>query len=274
MNVKQTPVLGAALTLDMLALQRDWMLSAPRDLELQSFAIPHVLNGNSDALIARAKALMDGLTGRIGLHGPYVGFAIDSADPDIALIVRARLMRCLEFCEALGATQMVIHSPVTAWDHGGHLADPNDPLIQIERVRYTLGPVIKRAEETGVELVMENIEDVDPAARCRMVDALASPSMKVSLDTGHAQWAHVTAGAPPVDQYVTAAGRRLSHVHLQDSDGFADRHWHPGDGPLNWHAIFAALNGLRDMPRLILEVSDQRNLARGAAHLAALGLAV
>lgn len=273
MKQASKPVLGAALTLDMLALHRDWMLSAPRDLELQSFCLPHVLNGDLSAPLDRARKLIDGLTGRIGLHGPYVGFTIDSADPDVALIVQARMLKALEVCEALGASQMVIHSPITTWDHGNQQFSAHDALIQIERARYTLGPVLKRAEDTGVGLVLENIEDVDPAARVRMVDALNSPALKVSLDTGHAQYAHVTAGAPPVDTYIMAAGKRLDHVHLQDSDGFADRHWHPGDGPLNWHAIFAALHALPQMPRLILEVNDLRNVTRGAQNLAALGLA-
>ena len=267
------PVLGAALTLDMLALHRDWMLSAPRDLELQSFCLPHVLNGDLGPPLARAKRLMDGMTGRIGIHGPYVGFAIDTADPDVALIVQARMLKALDVCEALGATQMVIHSPITSWDHGNQQVSAHDAMIQIERVRYTLGPVLRRAEDSGVGLVLENIEDIDPAARCRMVDALKSLALTVSLDTGHAQYAHKTMSAPPVDAYVMAAGKRLSHVHLQDSDGFADRHWHPGDGPLNWHAIFAALRALPQMPRLILEVNDLRGVMRGAANLAALGLA-
>lgn len=267
------PVLGAALTLDMLALHRDWMLAAPRDLELQSFCLPHVLNGDMSGLLDRAKALMDGLTGRIGIHGPYIGFSIDTPDPDVALIVQARMLRALEVCEALGADQMVIHSPITSWDHGNQQVNPYDAMIQIERVRHTLAPVLQRAEDTGVGLVLENIEDVDPAARCRMVDALKSPALAVSLDTGHAQYAHYTCGAPPVDTYVMAAGQRLAHVHLQDSDGFADRHWHPGDGPLNWQAIFAALRALPTMPRLILEVNDLRHVTRGAANLAAMGLA-
>ena len=267
------PVLGAALTLDMLEFHRDWMLSAPRDLEIQSFCTARALTGDLSGPIERTRRLIDGLEGRIGLHGPFIGFTLDSGDPEIAEIVQKRLMQALGVCEAVGATQMVVHSPVTGWDHGEHLSDPNEALIQIEKLRYLLGPVLKRAEGSGVTLVMENIEDVDPAARCRIVDALASPALKVSLDTGHAQYAHVNLGAPPVDLYVKAAGKRLEHVHLQDSDGFADRHWHPGDGPLNWRAIFAALGKLRHKPRLILEVSDLRGLRKGADFLVAEGLA-
>jgi sugar phosphate isomerase/epimerase len=268
------PVLGAALTLDMLALHRDWMLSAPRDLELQSFASTRVLTGDLEPQIARAKALIDGLTGRIGLHGPFLGLAIDTYDPDVAAVVRARMLACLTVCERLGADQMVIHSPVTIWDHANHQIEAGQEPIRIERVRWVMQPVIDRAEAAGVTLVIENVEDVDPAARCRLADALNSPAVAVSLDTGHADYCHRLAGAPPPDVFVQAAGRRLQHVHLQDTDGFADRHWHPGEGRLNWPAIFAALRGLPTMPRLILEVNDSRTIRKGAEHLAALGLAV
>ncbi len=267
------PVLGAALTLDMLAHHRDWILSAPRPVELQSFASARVLSGDMGPALDRARALLDGHTGPLGLHGPFLGFAIDAYDPGVAEIVRARMLACLDACAALKADQMVIHSPVTLWDHTNHLAEPAEEPIQIERVRWVMAPVIRRAEDQGVTLVIENVEDVDPAARCRLADALQSPAVAVSLDTGHAEYCHRLGGAPPVDVFVHAAGKRLQHLHLQDTDGYADRHWHPGDGSLNWPMIFAALGGLRQMPRLIIEVNDERGLRRGADHLVALGLA-
>lgn len=271
---KPLPVLGAALTLDMLALHRDWVLAHQRDLELQSFATPRALSGDMGPLLDRARGLLDGHTGRLGLHGPFLGFQIDTADPEVAEVVRRRMLACLDACAALKADQMVIHSPVTTWDHGNQQHAPAEALIQTERVRWVMDPVIKRAGDLGVTLVIENVEDVDPAARVRLADALKSPAVAVSLDTGHADCARVTAGAPPVDVFVAAAGKRLRHVHLQDTDGFADRHWHPGEGRLNWTPIFAALNRLPVMPRLILEVDDSRGIPKGAAHLAGLGLAL
>jgi sugar phosphate isomerase/epimerase len=268
------PVLGAALTLDMLAVNRDWVLSAPRDVELQSFVLPHVLDGDMAPALARARALLDGHSGRLGLHGPFAGFQIDAADPDIARLIQRRMLRCLEACAALGADQMVVHSPVTTWDHSNQQAEPVQAMVQTERVKFVMGPVVRRAEDEGVTLVIENVEDIDPFARLRLAEALKSPRVQVSLDTGHAHYAHVLTHAPPVDVFVQAAGNRLEHVHLQDTDGFADRHWHPGEGVLPWRAIFAALARLRSRPRLILEVNDARNVRRGADWLAAQGLAV
>ena len=271
---KPLPVLGAALTLDMLAFQRDWVLAHQRDVEIQSFASPQWLSGDMTPRLDRARTLLDGHTGRRTLHGPFLGFQIDAADPEVAEVVRRRMLACLDACVALQADQMVIHSPVTTWDHTNHLWEPAQAMIQTERVRYVMAPVIQRAEDTGITLVLENVEDVDPMARVRLAEALKSPAVAVSLDTGHADYARRLAGAPPVDVFVQAAGKRLQHVHLQDTDGYADRHWHPGEGLLAWRPIFAALARLPVMPRLILEVNDERGLPRGAAHLAALGLAV
>jgi sugar phosphate isomerase/epimerase len=268
------PVLGAALTLEMLALHNDWVMAHQRDVEIQSFASPQWLTGDMTHRLDRARALLDGHTGRRTLHGPFIGFQIDAADPDVAEVVRRRMLACLDVCVALKADQMVIHSPVTTWDHSNQTWEPSQALIQTERVRYVLAPVIKRAEDTGVTLVIENVEDVDPMARVRLAEALNSPAVAVSLDTGHADYARRLAGAPPVDVFVRVAGKRLQHVHLQDSDGYADRHWHPGEGLLAWRPVFAALMRLPVMPRLMLEVNDQRGIAKGAAHLAALGLAI
>jgi sugar phosphate isomerase/epimerase len=267
------PRLGAAVTLDMLALHRGWLVDEGRDIEIQSFVMPRQLGADLDALIARAQSLLDGHDGRRTLHGPFLGFAIDAPDPDVAAVVQARMLACLSACVALGADQMVIHSPVTIWDHTAQAAEPVQALIQAERVRAVLGPVLARAADLGVTLVVENVEDIDPAARLRLVEALGSPALALSLDTGHAHYTHVRHGAPPADAFATVAGRRLAHVHLQDGDGYADRHWHPGEGSVPWRAVMAAIRAGGGAPRLFLEVRDMRGLRQGADWLIAAGLA-
>ena len=112
----------------------------------------------------------------------------------------------------------------------------------------------------------------DPAARVRMVEHFASPALKVSIDTGHAAYAHGIGNAPAVDRYVRAAGDQLAHVHLQDTDHFADRHWPIGDGDLPWSAIFSELGKLSSKPRLIIEIKDKSAIKRSRDWLADRGL--
>jgi sugar phosphate isomerase/epimerase len=268
------PVLGAALSRRTLPLHRDWILERQRDLEIQDFFDASVLDGDWRAVIAELKPMLDGYTGRLGIHGPFWGFKIDSQDALVRAVVTKRFLQGLDVCEALGATQMVIHSPYTTWDYNNLDANPGAREAQIGRVHETLRDVVVRAEAIGCELVIENIEDKDPMDRVRLAESFNSKAVKVSLDTGHAHYAHVSTGAPPVDFYIRAAGAMLHHVHLQDMDGYADRHWLPGQGTVNWQAIFRYLGRLEHKPRLIIEVKDQPNLRQGAAHLEALGLAV
>jgi len=268
------PVLGAALTRDALEIHRDWIVSGNRDLELQSFFEGSVLDGDWRGEAQALKRMLDGHRGRLGVHGPFWGFKIDSQDRLIREVVQRRFLQCLEACEMVGATQMVIHSPSTTWEYNNHAAVPAERTKQVERVHETLRPVVARAGAIGCTLVIENIEDKDPAARVELARSFDSPFVKVSIDTGHAHYAHVSTGAPPVDVYVTAAGDMLEHVHLQDADGFADRHWHPGEGTIGWQGVFQALSRLSSNPRLVLEVKDKHGLMKGARFLTEMGLAV
>ncbi|MBO1079245.1 sugar phosphate isomerase/epimerase family protein [Roseomonas haemaphysalidis] len=267
------PVLGAALKIAGLTQHRDWLLDKQRDVELQDFHSAADLSGDWRGMAERTSRLLDGHTGRRGIHGPFWGFKLDSHDPDIRDVVSRRLMQALDACAVLGADQMVIHSPFTAWDHNNLDNDRTGLADLTERTHRTLRPVVSRAEQQGVTLVVENIEDRDPRARVALAASFNSDAVRVSVDTGHAHYAHGSLGAPPVDYYIRAAGEALRHIHLQDADGFADRHWPPGQGTIRWAPVFAAIGALSSNPRLILELRDHTLVRAGAAHLEALGLA-
>jgi sugar phosphate isomerase/epimerase len=247
-------------------------MESGRDLELQEFCIPEILNADWRPLVARYRKLLDGYTGRLGIHGPFWELDISTRDPDYRAVIQKRFMQGLDVCEAVGATNMVIHSPFKIWDHNNFENSDGELQRFTKRVHKCIGPVVKRAAEIGCELVLENIEDIDPYARVRLVESFDSPALKVSLDTGHAYYCHKIQGAPPVDYFVKAAGKKLAHVHLQDIDGYADRHWAPGEGDIPWKPVFEAIARYCDNPRLILELDDRKRLVQGAEYLASLGL--
>jgi sugar phosphate isomerase/epimerase len=272
MSLSDPPVIGAALAVDELPAFRDWLFDRDRDLELQTFHEPAVIAGDWQPHAEAARRLLDGFRGRLGIHGPFWGFTVDSPDPDVRRLVERRLMTGLDICAAVGATQMVIHSPFSAWDHKNldNYRGARDALTA--RVHDTLSAVVRRAEDQGVTLVVENIEDVDPLARLHLVESFASPALRLSIDTGHAEYAHGSLGAPPVDYFVTAAGDMLGHVHLQDADGYADRHWALGEGTVRWPAVFRALGQLSVRPHLILELRDKAGIMPSMDYLTAQGL--
>jgi sugar phosphate isomerase/epimerase len=267
------PILGASLMMSDLERFRDLLLELPRDLELQDFFVPEVLDGDWRPYVEAAKRTLDGHEGRLGIHGPFFSLPIAPEDPAVRAIVNRRMHQALDACEVLQATHMVIHSPFTTWSYFNTIRGDATELALIERCHLTLGDVVKRAEDIGCTLVIENIEDIDPFARLRLADSFNSPAVALSIDTGHAHYAHGRTGAPPVDFFVVAAGKRLAHMHVQDADAYADRHWAIGDGTILWPSVFAALKETGATPRLILELQDPSGLRASVDHLSALGLA-
>lgn len=267
------PVIGAALTLSGLRRHRDWIMEKQRDLEVQDFWPGDVLNGDWKPLADEVKKELDGYTGRLGIHGPFYGFNIASRDPDVRAVVLKRMHQGLDVCAHLGATQMVIHSPYSTWDYNNLDDNPGARQLTVELAHASIGDAVRRAADMGVVMVLENIEDKDAHARVELARSFESEFVRVSIDTGHANYAHGSTGGPPVDYFVHAAGDMLHHVHLQDTDGFADRHWNPGEGNIRWHAVFRALAPLASNPRLVLEVRNKDTLRAGADHLIGLGLA-
>jgi len=265
--------IGAALMVADLEVHRDWLIEGQRDLELQDFFNWANLGDAAQDLVAKAKPVLRGYTGRLGIHGPFYDLPLDCHDPEIREVVQKRLSQAMDVAAALGATQMVLHSPYTTWDHNNQNMDQSARRDRIDRVHQTLHPIVERAKAHGVELVIENIEDKDPMDRVKLAESFASEYVRVSVDTGHAHYAHGSTGAPPVDYFIRAAGDLLGHVHLQDADGYADRHWRPGKGTVNWHAVFDALVDSAPQARLLLEVHNSRDVLPGFEYLCALGLA-
>ncbi len=270
--MRELPIVGAQLSVLDIDKNRDWLFEKNRDLELPEFCMADILNA-PDVFVEMARQKLDGWSGRLGIHGPFSGFEIDTRDVEIRRVVQARLDQALDVCASLSAVQMVIHSPFDLWDKHNLSNGPNDFEKRISGVLETLGPALRRAEQLGVTLVLENIKDVDPAHRRAVVEAAGSSALRLSVDTGHANWAHHMAGAPPVDRFISEANDLLAHVHLQDTDGYADRHWPLGHGNIAWQAVMDAIAGCKSAPHLIVEINDFDRVQESVAHLEALGIA-
>ena len=269
------PLLGAAMPTDTLETLQAFILDENRDLEIQDFIDCNLLNGDWKSVADRTRSLLTGYTGRLGIHGPFWGLNIANPDAEMRALNRRKHLQGIEVCDYLGATQMVIHSPYTTWSYNNldNAPDRREYDRLLENCHDTMDEVVKRAEGCGVTMVIENIEDIDPVIRCALADSFNSPAMAVSIDTGHAHYAHGTNGAPPVDYYVRRAANRLQHIHLQDAEGYADRHWPIGEGTIRWPAVFHALAELNSQPRLILELQDKAGILPSVAYLQSLGLA-
>lgn len=268
-----TPLkIGACLAPQEIMDHREWLFGANRDIELQGFSTHQDLTTGFHDRIAAAKEALKGFAGRLGVHGPYEGLDMGNKDPELRALITARYIKALEAAERVGARQMVLHSPFTRWYEWNRLNKPNYWETKLARIHDVMTPVVTAAEAAGITLVIENILDVDPASRRAMVDSFDSDAIALSIDTGHAHLARRMSGAPPVDYFVRDAADQLRHVHLQDLDGHADRHWAPGEGEIHWREVFRALSECASEPHLVLELRRKSDIPQGFEFLRNLGL--
>lgn len=265
------PGIGAAMPIACLDQYREWLLEGQRDLEIQDAFQPDVLDGDWKPVIRQARRALEGFNGRLGIHGPFDGLTLMSRDPAVRAFVAERLCKGLEFGAELGATHMVIHSPFMFFGSPfvAH-ASSSGRSDQIGLVHATLEKVLPLAQRHNCMLVVENIYDTNPAPLLALVESFGSEHVRMSLDTGHA-FLTQRIGGPPPDQWVREAGTLLGHLHLQDNDGHLDRHWSPGDGNINWTALFEALDEIDQRPRMIIEVRNHQHIARAGTWLAQQG---
>lgn len=263
------PIVGAAMPSAWLDTHREWLIEHQRDLEIQDFARPDVLdNDGLTAHLQDIKSKLDGYTGRMGIHAPFWNLTLSAYDLKIRAVVQDRFKQTLDVAAEIGATHMVIHSPLQFLGASSSFTKPmiaDKPLFEI--IHETLEPVVVQAEQVECMLVIENIFDKRPTTLTELVASFNSDYVRQSLDVGHA-FINFFEGAPPPDYYVRVAGDLMGHVHLQDTDGYTDRHWTIGEGNVNWEELFRAVGEINSQPRLILELRDYDAIPRAAKWLA------
>jgi sugar phosphate isomerase/epimerase len=273
MKQRERPTIGAALLVDQLEAHLPWLLEGRRDIEIQDPIFTTVLDGDWRALARRGRELLAGHGGRLGIHGPFLDLNLAAFDPRARALTIERLRQGLAFAGELGASHMVVHSPFMSFGTPAHTFTPwLRRAAASEAARGVIEALLPEAEAIGCTLVVENIADGAVTPLLELVAWFDSPLVRASLDTGHALIMQ-RIGGPTPDQWVVEAGALLGHVHLQDCDAHLDRHWAPGDGNVNWAALFAALAELPQTPRLLLELNDHTQVTRGAAYLVGRGLA-
>ena len=105
-----TPLkIGAALSVRDLPAHRGWLMADQRDLEIQDFLQTKVLLGDWQTVVDHAKQALDGFTGRLGIHGPFLHVPMGCNDPELMPIVTKRYLTGLDAAVAFCATKRLWH---------------------------------------------------------------------------------------------------------------------------------------------------------------------
>ncbi len=222
---------------DAVAIRGGWEAGAARLAALGFDGVelairdPALLDaGRVEAVVRGAGLTVPALgTGQAYLRD---GLSLSSADAGVRRAAAARLIAHVRLAERLGS--LVIIGLIRGRLDGGTEATT-------ARFLEGLGPVLDAASSAGVRLVIEPINRyetnflVTVGETLAAIEASGAPHLGVLADTFHMNIEEAT-----LEGALAAAGPRLWHVHVADSN-----RWAPGFGHLDFPGIVRALEDFR-----------------------------
>ena len=203
-----------------------------RGLELGSYTLWPQAIGLSDRRDIRLLASAHGVD--LSIHFIHRGVAPASHDPERRALHLNQLEQTLELARDIGARVVVVH--VGPIDCPG-VAPTRAPDSVREEARNNfkefLASAAVKAEKEGVVVCVENLQHTPGQVvqsyqeLLQLVEAVSSPAVQITLDTGHA---HLSDG---ITEAIETFSPYLRHVHIHDSDGKRD-HLEMGIGGLDF----------------------------------------
>lgn len=183
-------------------------------------------------------------------HAPF-GDDIDISSPDAAQREYAldEILKAVDAAAVLSVHYFVIHpGPETA-----ERPSREECMLRMENVTTSIGRVAVRCTELGIQCVLENklphLLFGSSSDLIWILAALKNRRIGACLDTGHAYL------AGDLYQLVNKAAPHLRMLHVHDNNGHGDDHLAPGDGRIDWTALFKELAAVRFHGALMLEIS-------------------
>ena len=148
------------------------------------------------------------------LHAPFNELFPCAIDKKARALASQRYRQAIGLAKQYGATKVVIHGGYNPWIYY--------PVWYVEESIKFWKAFLE--EDSGVEIVLENVLEEEPGMLLDIVTAVEHPNLRLCLDIGHVNvYAKV-----PVMQWLESWKDYLSHFHIHNNDGSWDTH-----SPLN-----------------------------------------
>jgi sugar phosphate isomerase/epimerase len=189
-----------------------------------------------------------GLT--VTLHGPFLDLAPGALDEKIREVTARRLLDTTELVPLFRSQSVVFHAAYDDRCYGEHQRE------WLTGSLATWEPVVRRAEELGVVIALENVYEETPDMIATLLGAMSSKNVGFCLDVGH-QNAFATG---PLKDWIEALGPRLREIHLHDNRGRRDDHGPIGTGSVPFPQLFGCLLQEELRPVITLEPHAEATL--------------
>ena len=144
------------------------------------------------------------------LHAPFNELFPCAIDPKVRELAAARFRQAIALAKNYGARKVILHGGYNPWIYY--------PVWYVEQSILFWKDFLR--DDPGVELVLENVLETDPTWLLDIVKGVDDPRLRLCLDIGHVNaYSKVS-----VMEWLELCAPWISHFHIHNNDGTADRH--------------------------------------------------
>lgn len=192
---------------------------------------------------AAVREKLEGVSRRV-LHGPFNELFPCAIDPRARELAAYRYRQAIGLAKGYGADKVVLH--------GGYNPRLYYPCWYTEQSILFWKEFFR--EDPGVEIVLENVFEEEPAMLLDIVRGVDHPKLRMCLDVGHVN----AYSEIPASEWLKVCAGEVRHFHLHNNDGSGDVHGGLDQGTIPMKELLAMAKELCPAATFTLELMDAR----------------
>ena len=192
---------------------------------------------------AAVREKLEGVSRRV-LHGPFNELFPCAIDPRARELAAYRYRQAIGLAKGYGADKVVLH--------GGYNPRLYYPCWYTEQSILFWKEFLQ--EDPGVEIVLENVFEEEPAMLLDIVRGVDHPKLRMCLDVGHVN----AYSKIPASEWLKVCAGEVRHFHLHNNDGSGDVHGGLDQGTIPMKELLTMAKELCPAATFTLELMDAR----------------
>jgi sugar phosphate isomerase/epimerase len=168
------------------------------------------------------------------VHAPFMDLSPGAVDSKARVVTMERFSHTLAIAEILEPKAIVFHSGYEKWKYALNID------LWLEKSLLTWQPLVKRAEDMGVKIAIENIFEDEPSNLRMLMEEVGSGNFGICFDSGHFNLFSRISLKDWLDQLKPY----ILELHLHDNHKSSDEHIAIGDGTFEFATLFSTLRGM------------------------------
>jgi sugar phosphate isomerase/epimerase len=188
-------------------------------------------------------------------HGPFMDLSPGGVDKRIKEVTLDRFTKVIELALLFKPKSIVFHAGYEKWKFDGNVE------LWLKSSLQTWRPLVKKAEESGLTLAIENVFEESPGPLKTLLEEIDSNHFRFCFDTGH--YHAFTLSKTPLRDWFESLGKFMVEVHLHDNHREMDEHLPIGEGNFDFDQFFGLLSQFQVNPIYTIEPHEEAHLQRG-----------